>query len=94
MVVGRAGSAFAAELGTMRTTEQIDALSSMAVDPIQYLVVPRILATTLVLPMLAILFEFSGMVGAFVVATKHIGIDAGRLYGVREWVWQEDITTA
>ena len=93
MVVARAGSAFAAEIGTMRNTEQIDALASMAVDPIQYLVVPRILAATISLPLLAILFEFSGMIGAYVIATKHIGIDAGAfMAGVREWVWTEDIT--
>ncbi len=93
MVAARAGSAFAAELGTMRNTEQIDALASMAVDPVQYLVVPRILAATIVLPMLTILFEFSGMMGAFAIATHHVGIDVGTFMGsVQDYVWQEDIT--
>jgi phospholipid/cholesterol/gamma-HCH transport system permease protein len=53
MVAGRVGSAMCTELGTMRTTEQIDALETMAVDPIQYLVAPRLIACTLMMPMLA-----------------------------------------
>ena len=52
MVTARAGSAMSAEIGTMSVTEQVDALSSMAVDPIHFLVVPRVIATTIMLPIL------------------------------------------
>jgi phospholipid/cholesterol/gamma-HCH transport system permease protein len=67
MVTGRAGSAMAAELGTMRVTEQIDALYSMAVNPIQFLVVPRMLASIIMLPLLCTLFDFTGIVGSYLV---------------------------
>ncbi len=69
MITGRAGSAMATELGSMKVTEQIDALYVMAVDPIQYLVVPRILATIIMMPLLTFLFVFLGGVGAFFVST-------------------------
>jgi phospholipid/cholesterol/gamma-HCH transport system permease protein len=93
MVVGRAGSAIAAELGTMRSTEQIDALSSMAVEPVQYLVVPRIVAAILMLPLLTILFEFFGMMGAYFTVTLQLGIDwATFMTSVREYLQLSDIT--
>src|SRR5512147_2917309 len=60
MVTGRAGSAISTELGTMRVTEQIDAMESMAVNPIQYLVVPRIVASVLMFPLLTMLFSVIG----------------------------------
>lgn len=93
MVCGRAGSAIAAELGSMRTTEQIDALSSMAVEPVQYLVLPRLLATTIAMPLLAILFEFSGMVGAYLTAVYQLGME-GPVFmnSVQEYLELEDIT--
>jgi phospholipid/cholesterol/gamma-HCH transport system permease protein len=68
VVVARVGSAVATELGTMRVTEQIDALESMAVDPYNYLVVPRILSAALATPILTMLFNFIGLVGAYGVA--------------------------
>ncbi len=68
MIAGRIGSALAAELGTMRVTEQIDALQAMAVEPIQYLVVPRVAATTLMLPPLVALADGIGIAGGFAVA--------------------------
>ncbi len=77
MVTGRAGSAIAAELGTMRVTEQIDALACMAIDPIHYLVMPRILAGVTMLPLLTILSNFIGFLGAYVVSVHLLGIDAG-----------------
>lgn len=93
MVVGRAGSATAAELGTMRSTEQIDALSSMAVEPIQYLVVPRIVAATLALPLLTILFEFFGMIGAYLSVTLQMGIEGATfMNSVRNYLELTDIT--
>lgn len=74
MVAGRAGSAMATELGSMRITEQIDAMATLAVNPIQYLVVPRLLATTLMMPVLCMAFNASGMFGAylFVVVVKNV----------------------
>ncbi|HMK33814.1 MAG TPA: ABC transporter permease [Desulfomonilaceae bacterium] len=93
MVVGRVGSAITAELGSMRNTQQVDALSSMAVDPIQYLVVPRIVAATLVLPVLALIFTFSGMVGAYLISTQSLAVDAGTfMAGIRYYLDLHDIT--
>ena len=77
MVVARAGSAMAAELGTMQVTEQVDALKTMAVSPIQYLVVPRVIAGTLAVPLLAALFSYVGIMGAYFVATQLLGINGG-----------------
>ncbi len=92
MIIGRVGSAITAELGSMRNTQQIDALSSMAVEPVQYLVVPRILAATLTLPLLALVFSFSGMVGAYLVATNYLGIDPGMfMSGIRYYLDLDDI---
>lgn len=81
MVTGRAGSAIATELGTMRVTEQIDALESLAVSPIQYLVVPRVLALIVVLPMLTMLFNYVGFTGAYVVSVYQAGINEGTFMG-------------
>ncbi len=68
MVAGRVGSSMAAELGTMRVTEQIDALYAMATDPVQYLVVPRIGAAVVMLPFLAMVADAVGIVGGWLVA--------------------------
>ncbi len=73
MVTGRAGSAMAAELGTMRVTEQIDALVSLATDPVQYLFVPRVLAAIIVVPMLVVLGNAMGIGGGYLVAVKILG---------------------
>lgn len=77
MVTARAGSAMAAELGTMRVTEQIDGLTVMAVDPVRYLVVPRILASLAMLPLLTIISNFVGIVGGYFVGVKLLGINSG-----------------
>ncbi len=77
VVTARAGSTIASELGNMRVSEQIDAITTMGVSPVQYLVVPRVVATTIVLPFLAILFGITGMCGAYVVAVLWQGIDPG-----------------
>ena len=68
VVAGRVGSAFAAEIGTMRVTEQIDALYMLRTDPIDYLVIPRVLACCLMLPVLSILFLVTGMSGGILIA--------------------------
>ena len=77
MVAGRAGSAMATELGTMRVTEQIDALTTMAVNPVRYLVTPRILAGILMLPILDIIASFVGIAGGYLVGVKMLGINSG-----------------
>jgi phospholipid/cholesterol/gamma-HCH transport system permease protein len=77
MVTGRAGSAMAAELGTMRVTEQIDALYTMATNPIKYLVVPRIVAGVLMLPILTIVADFVGIIGGYVVGVGLLNINSG-----------------
>jgi len=68
MLSGRVSSAMAAELGSMRVTEQIDAMSTLAVDPFKYLVAPRILATTVSLPILVLIADIIGILGGYVVA--------------------------
>ncbi len=73
MVAGRAGSAMAAEIGTMRVTEQIDALSTMAVEPIQYLIVPRMIAGITMLPVLTMLGNFFGIFGGYLVSVELLG---------------------
>jgi phospholipid/cholesterol/gamma-HCH transport system permease protein len=75
MLAGRVGSAMAAELGTMRVTEQIDALASMGVNPLYYLVVPRFLGCLLLIPALTIMADFMGVAGAFFYAVSLLGID-------------------
>jgi phospholipid/cholesterol/gamma-HCH transport system permease protein len=77
MVTGRAGSAMAAEIGTMRVTEQIDALTVMAINPIKYLVAPRVVASFLMLPILTIISDFTGVIGGYIVGVKMLGINEG-----------------
>ncbi len=74
MVTGRAGSAMAAELGTMKVTEQIDALWTMAVEPVHYLAVPRVVASTFAVPMLSIVFSFIGTLGCYIVTVGIVGV--------------------
>jgi phospholipid/cholesterol/gamma-HCH transport system permease protein len=76
MVTGRVGSSMAAELGSMRATEQIDALSAMAVEPIQYLFVPRILAGVAMLPLLQVIADAVAIGGGRVVATTLMGANS------------------
>jgi len=75
MLAGRVGSAMAAELGTMRVTEQIDALSSMGSNPIHYLVVPRFLACLLLIPTLTVMADFMGILGGLFFSVDVLGID-------------------
>jgi phospholipid/cholesterol/gamma-HCH transport system permease protein len=70
VLAGRVGSAFAAEIGTMRVTEQIDAMLMLKTDPIDYLVIPRVLACCLMLPILTLLSLVTGMFGGFLIATN------------------------
>jgi phospholipid/cholesterol/gamma-HCH transport system permease protein len=75
VVTGRAGAAMAAQLGTMRVTEQIDAMDVMAVNSIQYLVVPRVAAGFIALPLLTALFIFVGNVGSYFTGVYLLSID-------------------
>jgi phospholipid/cholesterol/gamma-HCH transport system permease protein len=77
MVTARAGSAIAAELGNMRVTEQIDALTTMGVSPVQYLLSPRLIAGVIMVPLLTIVYTSVGMIGAWFVAIKGLGVDPG-----------------
>ena len=77
MVNGRAGSAMAAELGTMRVTEQIDALYVMATNPVKYLIVPRIIAGLVMLPVLTIVADFLGILGGYFVGVILLKINSG-----------------
>ncbi len=70
MVTGRVGSSMAAEIGTMRVTEQLDALRALATDPMQYLFVPRVLAGVIMLPFLCILGDALGVYGGYLVSVK------------------------
>lgn len=74
MVTGRIGAAMCAELGTMRVTEQIDALRSMAVDPLRYLIAPRFIAGTLMLPVLTVFSSIMGIIGGYVIAVYYYGM--------------------
>src|SRR6187551_2559890 len=77
MVAARAGSAMAAELGNMRVTEQIDALTTMGVSPVQYLLSPRMVASVLMVPLLCVLYTCVGMAGSWVVAVEWMSVDPG-----------------
>ena len=76
MLAGRVGSSMAAELGTMRVTEQIDAISALGTNPINYLVVPRFLACVLLIPLLTLMADFMGVIGGAVVSTQLLGVDS------------------
>src|SRR5688572_3759698 len=74
MLAGRVGGALTAELGTMNVTEQLDALRVMGVDPIRYLVVPRLLACILLTPVLTIYSDLLGVLGGWLIAVQYLGV--------------------
>src|SRR5215210_1708238 len=76
MLAGRVGSSMAAELGTMRVTEQIDALAALGANPARYLVVPRFLACVLLIPLLTLMSDFMGVIGGAVVSTQMLRVDS------------------
>lgn len=84
IVTGRAGAAMAAELGTMRVTEQIDALETLATNPVKYLVVPRFLSGLVMLPALTVLADIIGIIGGYMVAVGLFGTSS-TLYWRRTW---------
>lgn len=77
MVTARAGSAMTAEIGIMRITEQIDALETMAINPLQYLVTPKIVASLLCVPLLVAIFDVVGIGGGYLVGVKLLGVSGG-----------------
>jgi len=93
MVTARAGSGMAAELGNMRVTEQIDAIITMGVSPVQYLVSPRMIACVSMLPLLCVLYTCAGMVGSWVVAVEGLGVDPGIfIYNIEERMLLSDFS--
>ena len=88
MIAGRVGAAMAAELGTMRVSEQIDALHTLSTNPIAYLVSPRLLAATLMLPLLVLIADVLGIAAGYVLATARLGLNA-QIYLDVSW---QDIT--
>jgi phospholipid/cholesterol/gamma-HCH transport system permease protein len=76
VLAGRVGSSIAAELGTMKVTEQIDALRAMAIHPVRYLVVPRVIAAVVMLPVMTILSDAIAVFGGYVVAVTSIGMSS------------------
>ncbi len=92
MVTMRAGSSICTELGTMRVTEQVDALETMAVSPVQYLLVPRVLAGLVMVPALVLVFDAAGLVGAYGIAVYVKGLSAGTFIArTQQWVMPADI---
>jgi len=92
MVAGRVAAAIAAEIGTMRVTEQIDALTTLSTNPIKYLVVPRLVASVLTLPLLVAIADSIGVFGGYIVATKSLGFN-GYVYlkNSVDFVTNEDV---
>lgn len=90
VLAGRVGASIAAELGTMRVTEQIDALESLAINPVAFLVIPRVLAGVIMLPVLTIFADFVGIVGGWLISLATIGLTTTEFFkGFREFfkVW-------
>ena len=100
MVTARGGSAWAAELGNMRITEQIDAITTMGVSPVQYLLSPRLLGAVCMLPLLCIVYTCMGMAGAWLVAVEWLNVDPGvfiakiKLYGFPKDLFMGEIKSA
>jgi phospholipid/cholesterol/gamma-HCH transport system permease protein len=76
MVAGRVGAAIAAEIGTMRVTDQIDALTTLSTNPMKYLVAPRLLAGLVALPLLVVVADILGVLGGFIIATLKLGFNS------------------
>jgi phospholipid/cholesterol/gamma-HCH transport system permease protein len=94
VVTGRAGSALTAEIGIMRITEQIDALTVMALNPVRYLVVPSILAGLITFPMMTAIFDVVGIFGGYVVGVKLLGLSEGTYFGeMQNFVTFRDVLT-
>lgn len=84
MVAGRVGASIAAEIGTMRVTEQIDALITLSVSPFKYLIAPRVIAGTLMLPLLVLIGDIIGIYGGYIVGVYNLGFSSGN-YITQTW---------
>jgi phospholipid/cholesterol/gamma-HCH transport system permease protein len=94
MLAGRVGSAMAAELATMRVTEQIDALATLGSNPVHYLVVPRFLACLLLIPLLTVLADFTGVVGGAFICIDVFGVESYHYWlHSRDFVGMWDVST-
>jgi phospholipid/cholesterol/gamma-HCH transport system permease protein len=94
MVAARAGSAMAAEIGAMQATEQVDALTVMAINPVQYLVSPRVLAGVLSFPLLTVIFDVIGIGGGWVIGVVVMGAPSGPFFnGIAQNMSGHDILT-
>lgn len=93
LFAGRAGSALTAEIGLMRSTEQISALEMMAIDPLRYIYAPRLSAAIIALPLLTLLFTAMGIIGGYMVAVGWLGVDEGAFWSqMNSHVdWHEDV---
>ncbi len=88
LVAARAGGAMAARIGTMRVTEQIDALEVIGVDPLQYLVSPRVWASVLMLPILTAFFDFIAIIGAWLITIKILEMDEAQFWDrISTWIY-------
>jgi phospholipid/cholesterol/gamma-HCH transport system permease protein len=94
MVAGRVAAAIAAEIGTMRVTEQIDALTTLATNPIKYLVVPRLVAAVISMPILVAIADSIGVFGGYVVSTQSLGFSGGiYLKNTVDFVTHQDVSS-
>ncbi len=94
MVAGRVAAAIAAELGTMRVTEQIDALTTLSTNPLKYLVVPRVVAAVITMPMLVAIADSIGVFGGYVVGTESLGFNgAVYLKNTADFVTRGDVVS-
>jgi len=92
MITGRAGSALTAEIGMMRISEQIDALTAMALNPMRYLIVPNIVAGIIVFPLLTSIFDLIGIYGGYFVGVNLLGVGSGTYFSqMQNFVVMEDI---
>ncbi len=95
MVAGRVSSAMAAELGTMRVTEQIDALTTLRTDPFRYLIAPRVVAAVLVMPLLVLVSNALGVMGGWLLATERLGFNsAAYLNTTAQYLKTDDVISS
>ena len=94
MVAGRVSAAIAAEIGTMRVTEQIDALTTLSTEPFKYLVAPRVIAAVISMPLLALVADIIGIMGGFVVGTQSLGFNPAIYMQLTiDFITPDDITS-
>jgi phospholipid/cholesterol/gamma-HCH transport system permease protein len=94
MVAGRIGASFAAEIGTMRVTDQIDALTTLSTNPMKYLVAPRLLAGTVALPFLVLIADILGVMGGWLIGTAKLGFSsAGYLRATLDFMQTMDVVS-